>query len=425
MKDRCTIRSQLQVVVVAMVLAFSFSPPSFATPQETVISAIQFGDVARHDRQQAIEDSYAWLQGTTLSHGEIFKNSRFIGFGDDWEKYAPWVGLFMRGAIPVPISVIGGATILYYNPVLDIGLLVQYTGTPDNHAIKDALFVAGELLRGEDVGPALLWTKGWTFVNGMAKAFRESVELSVRGGNTNLIEKYKEVLSGLTQQQTRFVQKRFIMALAATDDKYFECGTYITNFVNNAREYTDRNGVQNYIKTINTVESGTKKPIHLQASAGIRVETGKVGSIRFYTTDIPDIQAVVAVYGSEGTCDISSAAFFDFDKDLRGTWKIEGRATVNSAGGISVSATDIVLDGVTISHGKCPQTLNAFITEQGGTLSCVPSRKVAYQCITPQNVDIAAAILLNGCGQATPDAPEYLREQQKKAQEHKVGIWSK
>ncbi len=84
----------------------------------------------------------------------------------------------------------------------------------------------------------------------------------------------------------------------------------------------------------------------------------------------------------------------------------------------------IRLSGIAAIASAERDQLRSWIARHGGMLSCKLGSSMTYTCLTPQGVDVAQAILVNGAGTASADAPETYRASMREAQQSRRGQWS-
>ncbi|MBV9250645.1 MAG: hypothetical protein JO227_15530 [Acetobacteraceae bacterium] len=88
---------------------------------------------------------------------------------------------------------------------------------------------------------------------------------------------------------------------------------------------------------------------------------------------------------------------------------VSGAVTYSAEGWPIIEGKTIRLAGVGLIAPPERDRFARWITSHGGYLECDSSDGGStYRCLTPQRLDVAQAILLNGAAQATSDAdPQY------------------
>ena len=102
---------------------------------------------------------------------------------------------------------------------------------------------------------------------------------------------------------------------------------------------------------------------------------------------------------------------------------LEGSVTVLDTANLVVAGQVVALAGVVAQTAPFfVRGMEAYITSQGGTVSCRPAAGGRYRCRTRTGYDIAEAAILNGAARASDDAPAKYREAERKARAGRVGI---
>lgn len=102
--------------------------------------------------------------------------------------------------------------------------------------------------------------------------------------------------------------------------------------------------------------------------------------------------------------------------------EIVGTPQVIDTGTLNVTGKRIELEGVSGVSGKFASNLASFIFERGGRVACRP-RGEKYRCYAG-DVDLSRAVLVNGAGRASADAPDDLLSEERKAREAHTGLWA-
>jgi hypothetical protein len=102
---------------------------------------------------------------------------------------------------------------------------------------------------------------------------------------------------------------------------------------------------------------------------------------------------------------------------------ITGTPTVITTAALAINGQNFTLQGVEGVSGAQADKFRTFLREQGGSISCQRAADASYRCRTATNVDLSAAVLMNGAGRALADAPPELRKAEKSARDRKAGVW--
>lgn len=213
-------RSQyaLLAVAVAILLSTSVHAQRKDTPAETI--AI----MASLDRIAAIKDPVAWAsKSPRLSKGQLFASSG-LASRLDWPKNAEFVAQIMTGSTPYSIEEINGTVyIMFYNPIMDVGLFASYIRNQANDfQILDAFILAGELIRdNEKVQLIPKWEIVNHFMISMPTVTKATLQtIVVHSGKGIVYDYYAKKAAGVTEDESRFLTQRIaktIYKLASPD----------------------------------------------------------------------------------------------------------------------------------------------------------------------------------------------------------------
>ncbi|MFB3079077.1 MAG: hypothetical protein ACE1Y4_13845, partial [Lysobacterales bacterium] len=99
---------------------------------------------------------------------------------------------------------------------------------------------------------------------------------------------------------------------------------------------------------------------------------------------------------------------------------IRGIPDVLNSGLLSIDGQLIALYGVKGAYEPHSTQLTQFIQDR--EVRCQPMPNKTYRCQLGQR-DVSEAVLSNGAGWATEDAPEALKNIESKARDRGVGVW--
>jgi hypothetical protein len=102
---------------------------------------------------------------------------------------------------------------------------------------------------------------------------------------------------------------------------------------------------------------------------------------------------------------------------------VSGAISAYSADGWPIiGGQTLRLDGLSTIAADKTQRVAAWVRAHGNYLECEPVGD-AYRCLTPQKIDLAQAVLLNGAGRVSPDAGPSYRAAEDQARAARRGVW--
>jgi len=124
-----------------------------------------------------------------------------------------------------------------------------------------------------------------------------------------------------------------------------------------------------------------------------------------------------AVASAPAKTAVPAAAAVPVPQQLRGVPQIVDSAT------LQLNGTVIRLDGISGEAGKPAQDLGQYI--RGREIACQPADTAGQYRCTLGDYDLGEAVLLNGAGRASADAPERLRQAEQQARLAGRGVWAR
>jgi penicillin-binding protein 1A len=101
---------------------------------------------------------------------------------------------------------------------------------------------------------------------------------------------------------------------------------------------------------------------------------------------------------------------------------LRGVPELVDTGTLRLGRETVRLVGVDGVQGRHAEEMRAYIA--GREVVCEPAGPNVHRCMLGRN-DLSRAVLYNGGGRATPDAPSDLREAEERARARKRGLWAR
>lgn len=241
-----------------------------------------------------------------MSYRDVIQSVQLTSRFDNVRQTEIALSFLARGASPIQIQTIAGVTIALYNPVLDVGLVLNFRSDLPRSPLRGALF-PGEMLRLgriEGIGPE--WTKNGAQISNIQRVAQELRRTASATVSNDPIASYSAGLAANTSYQT-VARDRILAGAMIANNAGIACGAQI-------------DGTANTIERIRAAVA----PMQLQIAvpAGSDGTTYAVGGVR-------DGDRSFKVYALRANPAILVAVWF---KDQADSCRVSDALSVNVAG---------------------------------------------------------------------------------------------